>query len=61
MCSSDLLRRAISLDPDYFEAHYALGTALRKLGRSAEAFEELHLAEQIQARQRASQVKSVSR
>ncbi|HEX3681100.1 MAG TPA: tetratricopeptide repeat protein [Bryobacteraceae bacterium] len=55
------LRQAIALDPDYFEAHYVLGTALRKNGQPAEAAREMALAEQIQARQRADQIKNVSR
>ncbi|HSU32448.1 MAG TPA: tetratricopeptide repeat protein [Bryobacteraceae bacterium] len=48
------LRTAIALDPDYVQAHYALGTALRKLGQTAEASRELRAAEQIQAKQRAT-------
>ena len=55
------LRAAIALDPDYFEAHYVLGTALRKLGRTAEAAHESVIAEQIQARRRAEQIRNVSR
>ena len=52
--------RTIAVDPEYFEAHYVLGTALKKLGRSTEAAREMALAEQIQARQRAVQIQSVS-
>jgi tetratricopeptide (TPR) repeat protein len=30
------LRKAIQIDPDYAEAHFVLGTALRQAGRAAE-------------------------
>jgi Flp pilus assembly protein TadD len=42
----DHLREAIQLAPDYGTAHYALGQALRKLGRFDEAKAQLVLAQQ---------------
>jgi len=35
-----MLQKAIALDPDYVQAHFALGTALRKSGRPDEALRE---------------------
>jgi Flp pilus assembly protein TadD len=55
------LRKAIELDPNYVQAHYSLGTALRKLGRPAEAAREIAMSERIQARGRAEDIKHVSR
>lgn len=55
------LRKAVAIDPGYYEAHYVLGSALRKTGQPAEAARELHIAEQIQARERAGLIKKVSK
>jgi Flp pilus assembly protein TadD len=55
------LRKAIELDPNYVQAHYSLGTAFRKLGRTAEASREIAMSEQIQSRERAADIKHLSR
>ncbi|MGH9453534.1 MAG: tetratricopeptide repeat protein, partial [Terriglobia bacterium] len=47
------LRRAITLDPHYAQAHYQLGNALARLGRSAEAAKEHAISTHIQAHQQA--------
>jgi tetratricopeptide (TPR) repeat protein len=47
------LRKAIQFDPNEPQAHYVLGTALRKLGRTAEAVREQKISLDIQEKQRA--------
>ena len=42
-----LLREAIKLFPDYFDAHFALGSELTKAGRLDEAIAELERARQV--------------
>jgi Flp pilus assembly protein TadD len=54
------LRRSIALDPDLFQAHFVLGTALRQLGRTQEANAEQRIAEKIQAEHREQDIKDVS-
>jgi tetratricopeptide (TPR) repeat protein len=43
------LRRAVSLDPAFAQARYALGRALQRLGRAAEAGEQLKAFERLRA------------
>jgi Flp pilus assembly protein TadD len=53
------LRKAIQLNPDYFQAHYQLGAALARLGRNDEAKKEREICESIQAKQRADYAKKL--
>lgn len=45
-----LLREAIKLFPDYFDAHFALGNELMRVGRLGEAITELEQARRINAK-----------
>jgi intraflagellar transport protein 88 len=54
------LRKAIQLDPDYFQAHYQLGNALALLGHMDEAKKEREVCLSIQAKQRAEYTKKLS-
>lgn len=54
------LEQAVKLAPESVEAHYVLGTALRKLGRKAEAGREQALSAQLQVRQRERYAKKLS-
>ena len=47
------LRRAVEVDPDNFQVHYLLGTALRNVGQNQEAVREQKLSMAIQEKQRA--------
>jgi Tfp pilus assembly protein PilF len=51
------LRKAIEIDPNYFEAHFVLGTALRQVGETAEAANEQKIALAIQEKHRAEAIK----
>jgi Tfp pilus assembly protein PilF len=51
------LRKAIRIDPNYFEAHFVLGTALRQLGQTKEAAIEQKIALDIQEKSRAEAIK----
>ena len=51
------LQKAVSIDPDNFQAHYVLGTAYRELGRIAEASKEQKLSLAIQEKQRLAAIK----
>jgi Tfp pilus assembly protein PilF len=51
------LRQAIRIDPNYFEAHFVLGTALRQLGETKEAANEQKIALDIQEKSRAEAIK----
>jgi tetratricopeptide (TPR) repeat protein len=53
----ELLRKAIQIDPDYFEAHFVLGKVLRQLGQTAEAANEQKIALAIQEKHRAEAIK----
>ncbi len=53
----DPLRRAIELDPNSTQAHFVLGTALRRLGKTAEGVREQKLSEQIHQKQDAEYFK----
>jgi Tfp pilus assembly protein PilF len=46
-----LLREAIAIFNDYFDAHFALGKELFRLGKDNEALQEFELARQINERQ----------
>ncbi|MGH9353967.1 MAG: tetratricopeptide repeat protein, partial [Terriglobia bacterium] len=54
------LRKAIKIDPDYAQAHFVLGTALRRLGRNAEAGREQQVSAEIQARQQAEYTRKLN-
>jgi Flp pilus assembly protein TadD len=43
------LRRAVSLDPAFAQARYALGRALQRLGRDTEAVEQLTAFDRLRA------------
>jgi hypothetical protein len=45
-----MLRRAVTRDPGLLDARYALSRALLRLGRTAEAEQELRAFEQAQAK-----------
>jgi Tfp pilus assembly protein PilF len=45
-----LMREAIKLFPDYFDAHFALGNELMKVGRLNEAIAELEQARRVNAK-----------
>jgi len=47
------LERAVSLDPGSVEAHYQLGTLLRRLGKTAEADSQLAESRKLETEQRA--------
>ena len=47
------LERAVSLDPASVEAHYQLGTLLRRLGKTAEADSQLAESRKLETEQRA--------
>jgi Tfp pilus assembly protein PilF len=51
------LRKAIQVDPNYVEAHFVLGTALRQLGQAPEAANEQKIALEIQEKRRAAAIK----
>ena len=53
------MRRAIALDANYAEAHFVLGTALRRLGRTEEATREQKLSVAIQEKQQADYSKKL--
>jgi tetratricopeptide (TPR) repeat protein len=46
----ETLKRAIEVDPNSVGAHFVLGTALGKVGRTADASREREISRQIQAR-----------
>jgi tetratricopeptide (TPR) repeat protein len=49
------LRRAVVLDPDHLEAHYALSRALARVNKADEARAELQIFERLQAKAMAEQ------
>jgi Tfp pilus assembly protein PilF len=49
------LRKAIQLDPNYTEAHFVLGTALRRSGHNEEGIREQKLSLAIRAKERAAE------
>jgi Tfp pilus assembly protein PilF len=51
------LRKAIQINPDYYEAHFFLGTVLKKLGETAEAANEQKIALDIQEKRREKAIK----
>jgi tetratricopeptide (TPR) repeat protein len=53
----ELLRKAIAIDPNYFEAHFVLGKVLRQLGETSEAASEQKIALDIQEKHRAEAIK----
>ena len=55
--AAEALRKAIQIDPNYFQAHYVLGTVLRQLGQTAEAMKEQKLSVDIQERTRTEEIK----
>jgi tetratricopeptide (TPR) repeat protein len=48
------LREAIQIDPNYSEAHFVLGTALRQSGHAAEGMREQKISLALQEKKRAS-------
>jgi len=50
-----ILRKAIQLNPDQAEAHFVLGTALRKSGRTEEGIREQKLSAELQNKKAASE------
>jgi hypothetical protein len=54
------LRKAISLDAEYYKAHFVLGTALRELGLKEEGLREQRLSARIQKRADENAAKAVS-
>jgi Flp pilus assembly protein TadD len=56
----DPLRKAVQLDPSYFQAHYQLGAALASLGHQEEAKKEREICASIQAKQRGEYAKKLS-
>jgi tetratricopeptide (TPR) repeat protein len=48
--ANTMLQEAIRIFPDYFDAHFALGSELMKAGRMAEAIAELEQASRINPR-----------
>ena len=46
------LRKAVQLDPDYAEAHFVLGTALRQSGHAAEGTREQKISLALQEKKR---------
>ena len=57
--SAEALRKAIQIDPNYFQAHYVLGTVLRQLGQTAEATKEQRLSIEIQEKSKTEAVKKM--
>ncbi|MGA3306904.1 MAG: tetratricopeptide repeat protein [Stellaceae bacterium] len=53
----ETLRKAIQIDPNYFQAHYVLGTVLRQLGQTTEAAKEQKLSVDIQEKSRTEAIK----
>jgi Flp pilus assembly protein TadD len=51
------LKKAIALAPDDAQAHFILGTALDKSGKSVEGAKERQICAQLRARQRAQGTK----
>jgi tetratricopeptide (TPR) repeat protein len=51
------LRKAVQIDPNDFQAHYILGTALRDIGQNAEAAREQKLSLDIQEKSRAAAIR----
>lgn len=49
--AQEKLQRAVALDPDSVEAHYQLGMALRRLGKTADADSELAQSHKLEAEQ----------
>jgi Flp pilus assembly protein TadD len=50
------LRKAIQINPDYAEAHFVLGTALRQSGHAEEGKREQKISVDIQERKRAAAI-----
>jgi Flp pilus assembly protein TadD len=50
------LRTAIQIDPDYAEAHFVLGTALRQAGRAAEGKQEQKISVDLQEKRRTAAI-----
>jgi Tfp pilus assembly protein PilF len=44
------LRKSAEADPDFDQAHFVLGNALRKLGQPKDAAREFQICKQIKAR-----------
>ncbi|HEY7211426.1 MAG TPA: tetratricopeptide repeat protein, partial [Bryobacteraceae bacterium] len=53
------LERAVRLAPDSVQAHFVLGAALRRAGRTSDALHQQQLAEKIQADQRAREAEKL--
>jgi tetratricopeptide (TPR) repeat protein len=51
LLSSRAAQKAISMDPNNYYAHFLLGQALSKLGKTSEAQSEMKLSQELQARQ----------
>jgi Tfp pilus assembly protein PilF len=51
------LRKAIQINPNYFEAHFVLGSVFRQLGRTAEAANQQKIALAIQEKSREAAIK----
>ena len=51
LLSSRAAQKAISMDPNNYYAHFLLGQALAKLGKTSEADSEMKLSQELQARQ----------
>ena len=54
------MRKAIAVDPEYYKAHFVLGTALRQLGQEEEGLREQKLSAELQERANQKPVKTVS-
>ncbi|MGA9979086.1 MAG: hypothetical protein WBQ08_10705, partial [Candidatus Sulfotelmatobacter sp.] len=55
--AGETLRKAFQTDPNYFPAHFVLGTALRQLGQTAEGAKEQKLSVEIQEKGRTEAIK----